>query len=127
VINNTRTLVLSKVSVRSGEAQVRIGVEATGTYSLDLTLALDADEQVQLMVINPRDAALCRDADPADTPHLQNGSPLLLSCSNFAASLGTSTPLPININGSTSVSMRQRRARRLRPSFSTTSRSTSVT
>lgn len=39
--------------VRDG-LPVRIGVEATGTYSLDLTLALDAEEQVQLMVINPR-------------------------------------------------------------------------
>jgi transposase len=33
---------------------VRVGVEATGTYSLDLTLALDAEKQIQLMVINPR-------------------------------------------------------------------------
>lgn len=33
---------------------VRIGVEATGTYSLDLTLALHAEEDVELMVVNPR-------------------------------------------------------------------------
>lgn len=37
-----------------GERRVRIAVEATGTYSLDLVLALHEAEHVEVMVVNPK-------------------------------------------------------------------------
>jgi len=36
------------------EAQVRVSLEATGIYSMDLALALDATEYVEVAVLNPK-------------------------------------------------------------------------
>ena len=36
------------------KAQVRVSMEATGTYSLDLALALDAEASIELAVLNPK-------------------------------------------------------------------------
>jgi transposase len=74
---SARTLAVAVVGVRAGSAQrefantasghkrllvwlgsfsalVRVSLEATGIYSLDLALALDADSGVELAVLNPK-------------------------------------------------------------------------
>jgi transposase len=40
--------------LRKAKATVRVSLEATGVYSLDLALALDAAEGIELSVLNPR-------------------------------------------------------------------------
>lgn len=42
--------------MRKGSAQVRVVLEATGTYHLDLALFLHAQKKVEVMVVNPRAA-----------------------------------------------------------------------
>lgn len=41
---------------RSGARRARVCLEASGNYSLDLCLALDADSRVELSAVNPRQA-----------------------------------------------------------------------
>lgn len=48
-----------------GKARVRVCVEASGNYSLDLALMLQAQRQVEISVVNPRRAPLCRIAGGA--------------------------------------------------------------
>src|SRR5580692_5877512 len=40
--------------LRRGKAQVRVSLEATGIYSLDLALALDRAEGIEVAVLNPK-------------------------------------------------------------------------
>jgi transposase len=40
--------------LKKRNSQVRVSLEATGVYSLDLALALDAEAYIELMVLNPK-------------------------------------------------------------------------
>jgi transposase len=42
------------VWLKKRNSSVRVSLEATGIYSLDLALALDAEACVELMVLNPK-------------------------------------------------------------------------
>lgn len=42
------------VWLKKRDSQVRVSLEATGIYSLDLALALDAEGYIELMVLNPK-------------------------------------------------------------------------
>lgn len=42
------------VWLKKRNSQVRVSLEATGIYSLDLALALDAEAYIELMVLNPK-------------------------------------------------------------------------
>ena len=42
------------VWLKKRDTRVRVSLEATGIYSLDLALALDAEACVELMVLNPK-------------------------------------------------------------------------
>ncbi|MBB5319292.1 transposase [Tunturiibacter empetritectus] len=42
------------VWLRKAKSQVRVSLEATGIYSLDLAFALDAAEGIEVAVLNPK-------------------------------------------------------------------------
>jgi len=48
--------------------KVRVSLEATGIYSLDLALALDGEASIELAVLNPKLVnRFCADASPLET------------------------------------------------------------
>jgi hypothetical protein len=49
---------VSGVSGRGNRNKVRVSLEATGIYSLDLALALDAEADIEVAVLHPTDEDL---------------------------------------------------------------------
>lgn len=54
VASITHLLGTRRCCIGSGRGRTRIAIEATGPYSLDLTLTLYEAEAVEVMVVNPR-------------------------------------------------------------------------